>query len=106
MNEPMYAMQRANGEWLVTNIAGKRCLPVFQNAAAARRVHRRVGTLIVYRPQPLDSRVIEKLQQQIPDLQFWLVDEFDPRPDLTPGRWLSLEEIRTAGTAGDYAMTA
>ncbi len=106
MNEPMYAMQRANGEWLMTEIEGQRCLPVFQNAAAARRVHQRVGTLMVYRPQPLDSQVIAKLQRQTPDLRFWLVDEFAPNPDLTPGRWLSPDEIITAGDAGDYAMTA
>ncbi|MCS7081011.1 MAG: hypothetical protein NZ585_13300 [Chloracidobacterium sp.] len=106
MNEPMYAMQRANGEWLTTEIEGVRCLPVFRDAAAARRVHRRVGALMVYRPQPLDTAVIERLKRQTPELKFWLVDEFAPKADLTPGRWLSPEEVITMGREGDYAMTA
>ncbi|MFQ3582812.1 MAG: hypothetical protein SNJ67_11310 [Chloracidobacterium sp.] len=106
MSEPMYAMQRANGEWLTAQIEGTLSLPVFRNAAAARRVHDRLGFLMVYRPQPLDSMVIERLKRQTPELKFWLVDEFAPTADLTPGRWLSPSEVITMGDEGDYAKSA
>ncbi|MGQ9898252.1 MAG: hypothetical protein ACUVR8_11930 [Acidobacteriota bacterium] len=106
MSEPMYGMQRANGEWLTTEIKGALCLPVFQNAAAARRVHNRVGSLMVYRPQPLDSSTLQRLQRQKPELKFWLVDEFNPNPDLTPGRWLSPDEVVAAADTDNYALTA
>lgn len=104
MNEPMYGMRRANGEWLTTEIEGVRCVPVFRNAAAAQRVHHRVGTLLVYRPQPLDATAVERLTRRTPDLKFWLVDEFAPKADLTPGRWLSPEEIVTPGRDDDKAI--
>lgn len=106
MNEPMYALQRANGEWLTTEIEGARCLPVFQNAAAAQRVKARVGALMVYLPQPLDTAVLERLRQRLPDLKFWLVDETNPNASLTPGRWLSAQEVVALGGDGDYALTA
>ncbi|OYT72916.1 MAG: hypothetical protein CFK52_03710 [Chloracidobacterium sp. CP2_5A] len=102
----MYALQRANGEWLTIEIEGTRCLPIFQNAAAARRVKTRVGALMVYLPQPLDTAALERLQQRLPGLKFWLVDDFNPSPGLTPGRWLSAEEIVAIGEDGDYALTA
>ncbi len=102
----MYGMRRANGEWLTTEIDGVRCLPVCRDATAARRVHRRVGTLLVYRPQPLDAKVIERLTRQTPDLKFWLVDDFDPKADLTPGQWLSPDEVITTGHDDDYAVAA
>jgi hypothetical protein len=106
MSETMYAMQRANGEWFMTEIDGKRCLPVFRSFAAAQRVQARIADLMVYLAQPLDSRTLMEFSSSNGSLGYWLVDEFEPSPSMKPGRWLSASELATIGEDGDYAMTA
>lgn len=106
MNDVMYAMQRANGEWFTTEIEGRLCLPVFRNFTAAQRVHARIADLMVYLPQPLDSVTLETLKRSRNDIGFWLVDEFDPNAELTPGHWLTESELVVIGEDGDYAISA
>ncbi len=106
MSEIMYAMQRANGEWFTTQIEGRDCLPVFRSFSAAQRVHARVADLMVFLAQPLDSATMAQVSKAKGQIGYWLVDEFDPTAELTPGRWLSAEELVVIGEDGDYAISA
>lgn len=93
MNDGLYAMRRANGDWFALDDRGRFRVPVFGSqwgGMLARMSH--VG-MRLFKPVALDGRALEELVPAggVGDTDFWLVD--DPFTSLKRGRLIDRAQL-------------
>ncbi len=89
----IYAMQRANGDWLALDDHGRFRVPLFRSSRDAMQARQRNAAMVLFKPVALDDRALKEI---LPggdghNVDFWLAD--DPSVSLRRGRLLEHAQL-------------
>ena len=89
----VYAMRRANGDWFSREVDGRLSLPLFHSVHDALMSRLRNFGMLLYKPTPLDSRLLKQLLSQDGghNLAFCLIE--DPFASLEDGQFIDRGQL-------------